>query len=276
MICPTQPTAIVPLSSGDACQLEGDWPDRRLTRVPRAELHRYAPQGQAKGRALVIAGGGYLQFMLDKEGAEIAAWLNGLGLEAWVLVHRLPGQPRAEGGVHPSDIALQDGLAALDYLATLTPALPLLHVGLSSGGHLAGVLACQPHPPGLRPCGVLMAYAPLNANHRDHKAPAGKPDFAPPEKQAFYDAWPIGIATQPQGLPRVPAFLVFALHDPIVPLDHALNFLHAARVHGLDCEAHIYSRAEHGFALRQLGGTHGMWPELAERWMARCLEEASP
>ena len=87
-----------------------------------------------------------------------------------MLVHRLPGQ---DG--HPFDIALQDGLRALDLLATLPP-LPLLHVGLSSGGHLAGVMACQ------RACaGAVIAYAPLNANHRDHKFPAGKPDFPPPE-----------------------------------------------------------------------------------------------
>lgn len=271
---PQQPDEIVALSPGAPCLLEGDWPDRRLTRVPRAELHRYRPVSAPRGRALVIAGGGYLQFMLDKEGAEIAAWLCSLGLEAWVLVHRLPGQPDGEGGVHPFDIALRDGLAALEHLAQQTPTLPLLHVGLSSGGHLAGVLACQPHPPGLAPCGVLIAYAPLNANHRDHKAPAGKPDFAPPEKQAFYDAWPIGIASRPECLPRVPAFLVYALHDRVVPVEHALNFVFAAREHGLDGEAHFYGQAEHGFALRGLDGTHELWPDLAARWIQRCLTEA--
>jgi dienelactone hydrolase len=177
-----------------------------------------------------------------------------------VLVHRLPGQ---DG--HPFDIALQDGLAALDHLATLAP-LPLLHVGLSSGGHLAGVMACQRES-----AGAVIAYAPLNANHRGHKAPPGKPDFPPPEKQAFYDAWPVGIATEPHGLPKCPVFLAYALHDSIVPIDHALNLIKAAQVHGLDVEAHVFPQAEHGFALRGLDGTQDQWPALAARWMATQL-----
>jgi dienelactone hydrolase len=198
--------------------------------------------------------GGSPSFTLERL---IAQWLNTLGLDAYVLVHRLPGQ---DG--HPFDIALQDGLRALDLLATLPP-LPLLHVGLSSGGHLAGVMACQ------RACaGAVIAYAPLNANHRDHKFPAGKPDFPPPEKQAFYDAWPIGIAAEPHGLPKCPVFLAYALHDPVVPVQHALNLIVAAQQHRLDVEAHVFPQAEHGFALRGLAGTQDQWPELAARWMA--------
>lgn len=247
---------VIPLTPGTPNTFEGVAPDRICRQPTRAELHAYPSPTPARGRALVYAGGGYLQLMHDKEGTEVAAWLNTFGLDAYVLVHRLPGQAG-----HPMDIALQDGLRGLDHLATL-PALPLVHVGLSSGGHLAGVMACQ------RACaGAVIAYAPLNANHRDHKAPAGKPDYPPPEKQAFYDAWPIGIASEPHGLPRCPVFLAYALHDPIVPVDHALNLLKAAQVHALDVEAHVFPQAEHGFALRALDGTHGQWPTLAARWL---------
>lgn len=251
---------VIALSSGEPNVFDGEPPDRICRRPTRAELHTYLSDSPARGRALVYAGGGYLQLMHDKEGVEIAQWLNTLGLDAYVLVHRLPGQ---DGW--PFDVALQDGLLALAHLATLPP-LPLLHVGLSSGGHLAGVMACQAEC-----AGAVIAYAPINANHRDHKAPAGKPDYPPPEKQAFYDAWPIGIASEPQGLPRCPVFLAYALHDPIVPIDHALNLLKAAQMHGLDVEAHVFAQAEHGFALRALEGTQGQWPGLAARWVERCL-----
>jgi dienelactone hydrolase len=251
---------VIALSAGAPNVFEGEAPDRICRRPTRAELHAYPSPTPARGRALVYAGGGYLQLMHDKEGVEIAQWLNTLGLEAYVLVHRMPGQ---DG--QPFDVALQDGLLAMALLATLPP-LPLLHVGLSSGGHLAGVMACQ------RECaGAVIAYAPLNANHRDHKAPAGKPDYPPPEKQAFYDAWPIGIATEAHGLPRCPLFLAYALHDAAVPVDHALNLIKAAQVHGLDVEAHVFPQAEHGFALRGLGATHAQWPALAARWMSEKL-----
>lgn len=272
---PRPPDAVVPLSDGAANVLEGDPPDRVFRRVTRAELHRWRCGTPPRGRALVLAGGGYLQLVHDKEGAEVAQWLHTLCLDADVLVHRLPGQPHEHGSVWPSDIALRDGLAALDLLAG-EPALPLLLVGLSSGGHLAGVLACQDHAVIRRDGrGVLMAYAPVNANHRDHKAPPGKPDYPPPEKQAFYDAWPIGLAAHPHGLPRLPVFLAYALHDPIEPVAHALNLIQGVQQTGGDVEAHLFAQAEHGFALRALNGTHDQWPALAARWMATRLDRTA-
>ena len=148
----------------------------------------------------------------------------------------------------------------------------LIVAGGSSGGHLAGVMACQDHP--LQAHGALIAYAPLNANHRLYKAPAGKPDYPPPEKQAFYDAWPIGIAEQPHGLPRIPLFLAYALHDTVVPVDHGLNLIKAMQQTGGEVEAHVFPHAPHGFALRELDGTHAQWPALAARWMAGLLQAA--
>jgi len=263
-----EPDALIVLSEGAANRLQGDWPDRSCPQVSRLELHHYRSPGPARGRALVYAGGGYLQLVHDKEGVEIARWLNALGLDAYVLMHRLPGQADGHGGVWPLDQARQDGLRCMDHLAGLPP-LPLVHVGLSSGGHLAGVMACQDHA--VRACGALICYAPLNANHRRYKAPAGKPDYPPAEKQAFYDAWPIGIAGDAHGLPRMPVFLACALHDAIVPIDHALNFIKAMQQTGGQVDAHVFAEAPHGFALRDLNGTLAQWPDLAARWLDQRL-----
>lgn len=266
---------VLPLAAGTANTLAGSWPDRAYTQVQRPELHSYFAPGAARGRALLCAGGGYLQLVHDKEGVEVAHWLNTLGLDAHVLVHRLPGQPDAAGSVWPCDIALHDGLLALQQLASdtaLQPALPLLLLGLSSGGHLAGTLACQRAPVlAANTRGLLIGYAPINANHRQYKAPAGKPDYPPPQKQAFYDAWPIGIAEQPHGLPQMPVFLAYALHDAVVPVDHALNLIKAMQQSGGEVEAHVFPHAPHGFALRDLAGSHAQWPALAARWMAGLL-----
>ncbi|MDT7838884.1 alpha/beta hydrolase [Aquabacterium sp. OR-4] len=282
---PPLPHTVQPLAEGADNLWQGHWPDRSIAQVRRPELLSFRCPGPARGQVLVMAGGGYLQLVIDKEGLEIAHWLNGLGLDAHVLVHRLPGQavgpgpdsPSGENGpgeVWPFDIALRDGLAALQHLARVSPGLPLLHLGLSSGGHLAGVLACQPHPAPLRLAGAVIAYAPINANHRAYKAPAGKPDYPPPEKQAFYDAWPIGIRAEPQGLPPCPVFLAYALHDAVVPLDHALNLIQALRAGGGAVDAHVFAQAPHGFALRHTAGTHDQWPALAARWMAWQLQGA--
>jgi len=281
------PDEIFVIAEGSANVWQGAWPDRICTQVTRPELHLYRAQGTARARAVVYAGGGYVQLMHDKEGVEVAHWLNAQGIDAYVLLHRLPGQADGCGGVWRFDIALQDGLLALKQLATLAP-LPLLHVGLSSGGHLAGVMACQIQAEhaeqdaqgaqgaqgaqAVQGCGVVIAYAPINANHRDHKAPAGKPDYPPPQKQAFYDAWPIGLAQHPHGMPRMPVFLAYALHDAVVPVDHALNLIRGVQQSGGQVDAHIFAGAPHGFALRELQGTHAQWPALAQRWISGLLQ----
>ena len=250
---------IIALSQGGANALEGAWPDRKLAEVTRAELWAFDVV-QPKGRVLICAGGGYLQLMTDREGVEVAAWLNANGYSAYVLIHRLPGASDSQGGVWPADIALADGLAALEQIGDG----PLFLMGLSSGGHLAGALACQSR---VKVAGVIIAYAPINANHRDYKAPKGKPDYPPVEKQAFYDAWPIGIGAEPHGVPACPVFLAYALHDTSVPVEHALNFILTARDAGLDLDAHIFGQAPHGFALREKAGTHAAWSDLALQWM---------
>jgi len=259
---------VIPLSDGEPNQVSGVAPDRWIDTVSRAEIVGFEVS-RPRARALVYVGGGYTRLCVEKEGFEVAAWLNGLGVDAYVLVHRLPGSPAPDGGVHPADIALLDASRALDHLDGLEEALPLFHVGLSSGGHLAGVMACQERSTPAR--GAIIAYAPINANHRAHKFPPGKPDYAPVEKQDFYDAWPIGLAEHPPGLPRIPIFLAYALRDKQVPVEHALRLIETAAAEGLDVDAHIYGKAPHGFALRDVDGTHATWTSAAADWIERRL-----
>jgi dienelactone hydrolase len=262
----TTPTPTVTLlSAGAENSLEGSWPDRRFASVSRAELWSF-PVATPRAQALVYAGGGYTSLFVDKEGVEVALWLNDLGITAHVLVHRLPGQPDGNGGTNPKDIALTDGLAAL---APLPTDLPLIHVGLSSGGHMAGVMACQTSGHDIR--GAVIGYAPLNANHRLYKYPEGKPDYPPVEKQDFYDDWPIGLAGHPHAIPKVPLFLAYALTDTAVPVQHALRVIETAAALKLDVDAHIFGAAQHGFALRPMAGTEASWPTLAADWINRRL-----
>ncbi len=251
---------VIALSAGADNVLTGDWPNRVLPVVSRAELLAFEID-KPRAAALVCAGGGYLQLVVDREGIEVAQWLNSLGYNAYVLIHRLPG-----AGGQPKDIALSDAMTAIAHL----PDLPLFVVGLSSGGHLAGTIACQPQVKA-KLKGAIIAYAPVNANSAKYKAPAGKPDYPPPEKQAFYNDWPIGIAAEPHGVPDCPVFLAYALHDQSVPVEHALNMITTARDLNRDLDAHVFGQAPHGFALREMEGTQVAWPRLAAEWLERKL-----
>ena len=262
-----EPTDVFCLSDGSDNVLQGCYPDRIYSQINRLELH-YFQTDTPKAQALIYAGGGYVELVHDKEGLEVAEWLSSIGIDAYVVTHRLPGTKNELGGNYPSDIALKDGLTCLEFLKQRR-SLPLLHIGLSSGGHLAGVMACQTDI--IQAAGALIAYAPINANHKDYKYPKGKPDYPPVEKQNFYNSWPIGIETEPHGIPAIPVFLAYPLHDQAVPIDHALNIIKTAHLTGGDVEAHIYPQAPHGFALRDKNGSHDQWSQTAERWIERVL-----
>jgi len=66
-----------------------------------------AGQNNKKAAFIVCPGGGYKILAYDKEGTEIAGWLNKLGFSAFVLQYRIPD--KREG-------ALQDAQRAVRYI----------------------------------------------------------------------------------------------------------------------------------------------------------------
>ena len=76
---------------------EGDGPSkgdgvRRVANVSRPSLTMFpAPKTGTPAPAVVIApGGGYSYVVFDKEGTEVAAWLNSVGVTSLVLKYRVP------------------------------------------------------------------------------------------------------------------------------------------------------------------------------------------
>jgi acetyl esterase/lipase len=105
----------------------------RFTNVSRPTLTVFPAMQKGAPAAIVCPGGGYSYVVMDKEGTEIAAWLNSAGITALVLKYRVPNNRAG---------ALQDVQRAL----SLTRAqaadwhvdLKRLGVmGFSAGGNLA-------------------------------------------------------------------------------------------------------------------------------------------
>ena len=64
---------------------------------------------------------------------------------------------------------------------------------------------------------------------------------------------------------------ILTAHMSNALLPDALRLIRAGATLGLDVDAHIFGRARHGFALRDLEGTEAVWPELAQKWIDRRL-----
>src|SRR5262245_47131930 len=94
------------------------------------------PEGRGTGTAVIVApGGGYGALSMDKEGNDIARWLNSLGVAAFVLKYRLGPRYR-----HP--IELGDAQRAIRTVRAKAAQFRILPdrigiMGFSAGGHLA-------------------------------------------------------------------------------------------------------------------------------------------
>lgn len=250
-------------------------PSRSLRGISAPALvafHAAAPTGAAM---LVIPGGGYTQLVVDKEGFEVARWLNTLGIDAFVLLHRLPGEGHADAAHAP----LRDAQRALRTVRALAsgrgPEGARVGVlGLSSGGHLAAALAANHarllHPAtdavdawSARPDLVIAGYAPISGNARDALLDPAQAPLSPPEKQALYDAYPVDRQVTGD---FPPTFLVTSDADRRVPAENFLRLYAALRHAGVPTEMHVFADAPHGFALRSSGPVSA-WPSLCAAWI---------
>jgi acetyl esterase/lipase len=112
----------------------------RITNVSRPTLALFpaARTGAPAPAMIVCPGGGYSYVVIDKEGTEIASWLNAQGISALVLKYRNPNNRAG---------ALQDLQRALSLARArasewnIEPAR-LGVIGFSAGGNLAAKASC--------------------------------------------------------------------------------------------------------------------------------------
>lgn len=245
-----------------------------ITAVTMPLIFGFRAERPNGGAVLVLAGGGYTKLVIGKEGVEIARWLTGLGLHAFVLAHRFPNA--ANGAQAPLD----DAIEAMRLIRARGREMGIERVGvlgLSSGGHLAASLAA-PYPSAWRaplsaragissrPDFLVVGYAPISTNAAGRTIVADKPPLSPPEKQALYDALQpdAQLADDPP-----PVFIFYAANDPVVPVENARRLHAAYEARGGRAELHIFADAPHGFALRTPELPAGKWPMLCAAWLGR-------
>lgn len=143
------PTGKMPGKGSD--KPEGEWTGRkpdgfhRVTDVSRPTLAVFpAPKGPGGARPapamLVFPGGGYSYVVIDKEGTEIAAWLNAAGISAILLKYRVPNN--REGALQDVQRALSVARARADEWNIDPKRLGI--IGFSAGGHLAARASTLP------------------------------------------------------------------------------------------------------------------------------------
>ncbi|KAL2063824.1 hypothetical protein VTL71DRAFT_5629 [Oculimacula yallundae] len=235
--------------------------------VSRPWLFGYkSPKSNGRG-ILILAGGGYIELMVGKEGVRVAQWLTGLGFNAFVLVHRFPNtETKAQA---PVDDARRS-LRLIEDSGLATNGLGVC--GLSSGGHLAAALLASyptswiyPNVAEVTPkLGfAVIGYGPISTNAVGRTIVPDKVALEPPEKQELYNIVQPDVQLVS---PTPPTFIVYSGSDHIVPVINAYRLGEGIMKVGGTVELHIFADAPHGFGIDTPDLPVSKWPQMCEEW----------
>jgi acetyl esterase/lipase len=251
-----------------------NWVKMRFVTNPTLDMYP-APAGKANGTAVIICpGGGYWGLAIAHEGAEIAHWLNDLGVTAFVLKYRLPDNAiMKDKSVGP----MQDGQEAIRIVRRNAKEWGINPdkigiMGFSAGGHLASTLSThyneKVYEPAdntsARPDFSLLIYPVISMN--DEITHMGSRvnllGGSPSTDQVIRFSNEMQVSDQ-----TPPAFLVHSMDDGAVPVQNSIGYAQAMQKQNVACELHIYQSGGHGYGLGRSNNTESSWPEACRIWL---------
>jgi acetyl esterase/lipase len=232
-----------------------------ITNVTKPSLHIYSPakDKDTKAAVLIAPGGGYHNLAWDREGTEVADWLNSIGVIGIILKYRCPRRPGDVKGEPPLG-PLLDAQRAISLVRANAKEWGIdPHrigmIGFSAGGHLVGS-TCTSFD--------KRAYDPIDAIDKV----SCRPDFGIMAYSGYFKRKDkddiIDSVRTPEGTP--PLFFVHATDDPVSDVDHSVAFYLALKRAKLDVAMHLYPTGGHGFGVRADGPCAG-WTQTCLTWL---------
>jgi acetyl esterase/lipase len=240
---------------------------------PRITVYR-APADRANGAAAVVCpGGSYARLSSDREGKQVAEWLNGFGVSAFVLQYRVGPRYR-----HPAP--LQDVQRALRLVRAragdfgIDPARVGV-VGFSAGGHLASTAGTRfeegrkDAPDAVdressRPDFLVLGYPVITLTgpfaHKDSPTNLLGDPPDPALREELSSERRVSSRTPP-------TFLFHTAEDAGVPAENSLAFFAALRAASVPAEIHVFQKGGHGVGLAAKDPALMVWPSLCRAWL---------
>jgi acetyl esterase/lipase len=209
----------------------------------------------AVGTGVVVCPGGAFHFlMVDKEGTDVARWLNARGVTAFVLKYRVvptPDDDEALEQIAANPLQFRDrmDLVRPAVVADGRQAMRIIRQrasGWSIDPDRLGIL-------GFSAGGFVAVGA---ATEYDAES---RPSFV----GAIYTRWT--EHTLPSDVP--PLFVAAAFDDELVNPRHSLSLYTAWNEIGRSAELHLYAKGGHGFALNRQGLPSDGWIDRFWDWL---------
>lgn len=236
--------------NGDAREyFSTDWKTQVVTNVSTASMEVFLPDATvANGTSVIVApGGGLFALSIEKEGNQVAQWLNEKGITAFVLKYRL--LPTGEDGVKEVmqeqdkiiekvlpvlPLSIKDAKNAVTYVRqnakrwNLDPE-KIGFMGFSAGGSVTVGLTLQASE-GNRPNFIVPVYPWMTV---------------------------MGTYEIPEELP--PMLVFCASDDPLLLAPEATTLYSKWIDEGGRAGLHMYSKGGHGFGMEQQGLPSDSW-----------------
>jgi acetyl esterase/lipase len=241
---------------------------------PTLTLTRPAIGIATRTAVIICPGGGYGGLAMEKEGSQIAEWLNSYGVTALVLRYRHHGT----GHMYP--IPIKDGQRAIRTVRSraaelnIDPAM-IGVIGFSAGGHLASTLGTHFDPGdvsaddpverfGSRPDFLILCYPVITMTasymHQGSRDNLIGTDPDPEIARSMSSELQVTAHTPP-------TFIFQTDADTDVIAENSVAFYLALRKVGVPAELHVYQNGTHGIDLaNDVPGTSD-WPQRCKEWL---------
>jgi len=221
---------------------------------------------------LVCPGGGYHNLAMDHEGVQIAKWLNGYGVTAFVLQYRL-------GPKYHHPIEMNDAKRAMRMIRAHAReyGLDVNRIGIwgfSAGGHLASTISThadngdmtspdtiEKYPS--RADFAILAYPVISFVSFAHQGSLENLLGSHPDPALVEELSNEKHVTQQ----TPPTFLFATSDDSVVPVENSILYYQALRKANVPVEMHIYEHGAHGVGLAFYDPILSTWPARLADWM---------
>ncbi|HEY4787138.1 MAG TPA: alpha/beta hydrolase [Bacteroidales bacterium] len=249
----------------------------RYWRVGTPGMFAFFPSKEENnGTSVIICpGGGYHHYAYIISGTQIARWFTTMGINAFVLISRLPTSPDL---IDRSVAPLQDAQRAIRIIRTNAIKWHLKTdktgiMGFSAGGHVASSLGTHTEDVSgiddsldrvsFRPDFMLLVSPVITMGEYAH---AGSKNNLlgklPPKELIEKYSSELRVTDK-----TPPAFIVVAGNDKTVNPQNSLMFYEALRAKNISASLHVFPSGGHSIGLLNNPGSTALWKELCKTWL---------